>query len=584
MNLNMKRVVPPRYFIFSVLLLLVLVSLYVFSESQRLQHELLRETETKGMALAKAMETNMKNAILGNSLLEEQISQRLLDNAQLIDRLLASGPVDQTLLKEVAATNRLQKIELLDSKGRPFEPTFRGPAHGDKAEMMARMQQLHSEGGVPPHEPPLMFKWGRRWWMPKEDKQASAQVAERKFWEGSVFGVAIGARSFPGIIAIHANADYILNFRKEIDVQRQIEELGQQSDIRHIALLDHNLKIIAHTDRSRVNQQEDDAFVLQARSEGTSSGRIVPVSDDKGYYQVVKPIALNNGSLGVLEVGLSLQPMEAAWHRSVRSMVVFALAILAAGILGMATIFYNQQSHLDKIKTLEIEIGRQERLSELGNLAATVAHEIRNPLNSVSMGLQRLRSEFSPRQDQDQYSRFIGLMQSEVQRLNSIVEQFLSLARPVNLKHEEVRLGEMLTELSTFMAGDPIQSKVQLRIIAPADLPSIRADRNRLKQVLLNLVLNGMQAMPEGGTLTIEANADDHNLVVTVADSGTGIQPDDFPKIFDPYFTTKTTGSGLGLAIARRIVEAHGGKIVVESEPGRGSRFRVTLPRQRLES
>jgi signal transduction histidine kinase len=100
----------------------------------------------------------------------------------------------------------------------------------------------------------------------------------------------------------------------------------------------------------------------------------------------------------------------------------------------------------------------------------------------------------------------------------------------------------------------------------------------------LNLVLNGMQAMPEGGTLTIEASADDHSLFLNVADSGTGIPPDDFPKIFDAYFTTKATGSGLGLAIARRIVEAHGGKIVAESEPGRGSRFRITLPLRGLDS
>ena len=174
----------------------------------------------------------------------------------------------------------------------------------------------------------------------------------------------------------------------------------------------------------------------------------------------------------------------------------------------MATIFYNQHAHLRKIKSLEAEIGRQERLSELGNLAATVAHEIRNPLNSVSMGLQRVKGEFSPTQGQGQYSRFIELMQGEVQRLNSIVEQFLSLARPLDLKPEALRIGDMLTELLTLAGGDPRQSKVHFRVIAPADLPLIQADRNHLKQVLLNLVLNGIQAMPEGGTLTIESNGD----------------------------------------------------------------------------
>ncbi len=580
----MRRVILPRYFIFSVVLLLILVSLYVFSEAQRLQGELLRQTEAKGMALAEAMETNVKNAILGNSLLEDLISQRLLDNARLIDQLLRFPPVDQDFLKEIAAMNRLQKIELLDLKGEPWQPTLPPGMQRRMEEMMARMRRFSPEEPPPGHEGMMIFMWGRRWRLHQEEKPPLPQVAERKFWEGSVFGVAIGARSFPGIIAVHANADYILNFRKEIEVQRLIEELGRQSDIEHVALLDQKLKILAHTDPGRVSQEENDAFIVKVKSDGQPLSRVVQGRDGKRYYDFVKPIGLNQSTLGFLEIGLSLEPMETAWRRSLRSNIAFGLAILAVGILGMATIFYNQTYHLQKIKSLEAEIGRQERLSELGNLAATVAHEIRNPLNSISMGLQRLTAEFSPTQDQDQYSRFLELMQGEVRRLNSIVEQFLSLARPLDLKPEELRIEEILTELSTLVGGDPRQSKVQFRVVAPADLPPVRADRNYLKQLVLNLVLNGVQAMPDGGTITLEASAKDHSLHLTVADSGTGIAPDALPKIFEPYFTTKTKGSGLGLAIARRIVEAHGGQIAVDSEPGQGSRFQITLPLRGPES
>lgn len=584
----MKRVILPRYFIFSVLLLLILVSLYVFSEAQRLQRELLRQTEAKGMALAEAMETNVKNAILGNALLEDLIGQRLLDNGRLIDRLLLFQPLDQKLLKEIAAMNRLQKIELLDLKGRPLAPATPHPLERKIEEMMARVGRLSPEDLPPTTETVIVFMWGRRWHLPEEEGHPQAQpppqIAARQFWQGSVFGVAIGARSFPGIIAVHANANYILNFRREIEVQRLIEELGRQSDIDHVALLDQNLKIMAHTDATRVNQEGTDSWVLKVKSEGRPQSRIVEAGQGGGRYEFVKPIAVNNSALGFLEIGLSLKPMEAAWQRSLRSILAFGLAILAVGILGMATIFYNQHSHLQRIRSLEAEISRQERFSELGNLAATVAHEIRNPLNSVSMGLQRLKAEFSPTRDQDQYSHFLELMQEEVRRLNSIVEQFLSLARPLDLNPEELRLGEMLTELSTFVGGDPKQSKIRFRVVAPADLPPVRADRNAVKQLLLNLVLNGLQAMPEGGTLTLEADAKDHHLLLTVTDTGTGMAAEVLPKIFEPYFTTKAQGSGLGLAIARRIAEAHGGKIAVESAPGQGSRFQITLPRHGPES
>lgn len=582
--MSMRRVILPRHFIFSVLLLLALVAVYIFSEAQRLQQELLRQTEAKGIALVDSMETNLRSAILGNSLLEDLIGQRLLDNARLIDQLFASQPVDQTLLQRIAAMNRLQKIELLDLKGKPLEPVLPPPAQQRMEQMMARMRKFHSDDSLEERRTMMIFMWGRRWRLPQDQGLPPPKVAERKFWEGSVFGVAIGATSFPGIIAVHANADYILNFRKEIEVQKQIEELGRQTDIEHVALLDNNLKILAHTNPSLINQRQDDPFIVKIKSSGEPGRRMVERIDGTHHYDIVKAIRVNGSDLGFLEIGLSLQPMEAAWRRSLGSMVVFGLAILAVGILGMGAIFYNQQSHLEKIRFLEEEISRQERLSELGNLAATVAHEIRNPLNSVSMGLQRLKAEFSPTQDHDEYARFLNLMQGEVQRLNAIVEQFLSLARPLTLNPENISVEEFLEELTTFVAGDAASSKAQIELNISPGLPPLRADRNHLKQLLLNLILNGFQSMPQGGKLTLEAKTNKDGLSITVADQGPGIAPETLKRIFEPYFTTKPNGSGLGLSIARRIVEAHGGTLTVESEMGAGSRFQVFLPFKTTEA
>jgi signal transduction histidine kinase len=254
------------------------------------------------------------------------------------------------------------------------------------------------------------------------------------------------------------------------------------------------------------------------------------------------------------------------------------MAILAVGIFGMAAIFYNQNSHLREVKALEGEVARREHLSALGNLAASVAHEVRNPLNAISMGLQRLDSEFHPTQDEEDYSRFIGLMRGEVRRLNSIVEEFLSLARPLDLKPEPVRIDGLLGELALLAKAEAESSKVEIHVATSPGLPKVKADLNYLKQLLLNLILNGIQAMPDGGSLTLEAKAARGKLLLTVTDAGVGIPPEILPRIFEPYFTTKANGSGLGLAIARRIVEAHGGTIEVKSEVGRGSIFHISLP------
>jgi len=573
----MKRPSLVRYFIASVLLLLIVVSAYGLSESRRLQQELLRQAEAKGMALAEAMEASTKNAILGNSLLEEMVSQRLLDNARLIDQLLLLRPIDHALLQEISAMNRLQKVELLDREGLPWIFPAQPTMQQRMREMMAEMQNLQRDLPFARHQQMMIYRWGRNWSLPGEEKktalQPPPQITEQKFWEGSVFGVAISARSIPGIIAVHANADFILNFKKEIGVQRQIEELGNQPDIDHVALLDNNFSFVAHTDSALVGKQEKDEFILKARTNGRTLTQI-----KEGLYQLVKPINLNHSPLGFLKIGLSLEPMEVTWRKSLWSIILLGLAILAVGILGMAAIFYNQNSHLQEIKVLEAEVARREHLSALGNLAASIAHEIRNPLNSISMGLQRLKAEFHPTRDEDDYSRFIGLMRGEVQRLNSIVEEFLSLARPLNIKPEPVRIGELLGELALLARADAESSKVEIHVAASPNLPVVRADVNYLKQLLLNLILNGIQAMPNGGMLRLEAKASRENLILTVADVGEGISPENLPRIFEPYFTTKASGSGLGLAIARRIVEAHGGTIEVKSEPGQGSLFLISLP------
>jgi len=169
-------------------------------------------------------------------------------------------------------------------------------------------------------------------------------------------------------------------------------------------------------------------------------------------------------------------------------------------------------------------------------------------------------------------------MLGEVHRLNTIVEQFLSLARPLEIKLEAFLLQDLLHELARLVADESQQSKVQIRVVAPLTLPPLKADREYLRQTLLNLILNGLQAMPEGGTLTLEASTSKGNFVISVMDAGTGITAENQLRIFEPYFTTKATGTGLGLAITRRIIEAHGGTITAANVSGGGCRFEISLP------
>jgi len=423
----------------------------------------------------------------------------------------------------------------------------------------------------------MMYMWGRTWAAPPAEEEAPPAIRDRKFWKGTVLGVAVGARSFPGIIAVHADANSVLNFRREIGVQRQVEELGRQPGIESVALLDQDLTVLAHSTPDRVGERKADEGLQSALESGRVLARLVGRAGGGRVYEVVKPLALEGSRTGLLRIGLSTASMDRIWKSDRLTAAVTAAAVLGLGILGMSVIFYTQHRHLREVKTLEAEMERGERLATVGNMAAAVAHEIRNPLNAVSMGIQRLRVEFEPA-PREEYLRMVDLIQGEVRRLNVIVEEFLSLARPMPLKREPIIVAALLDEVLGLVESEARGAGIAVVREIPAGLPALHADRDRIKQVLLNLVLNAIQAMSSGGTLEIVAAATGGTLTVTVVDTGGGIAPDLLPKVFEPYVTTKAKGLGLGLAIARRIVEAHGGSIAAESEPGRRTCFRFALP------
>jgi signal transduction histidine kinase len=571
----------PRYFLVSVLLLTALVSVITVSAARRTRAELSSQLEARGTALADALEASSRNAIRSNALVEEMIGQRLLDNARLLDELLALRPPDPDWLRSMAATNRLIRVDLLDRDGRPYAwPAPPAP----RARMMGMMGTMgHPPGSPGPpegHGAMMRYFWGRRWRPEPPDPGVPSPIRDRRYWEGTVFGVAIGARSFPGIIAVHADAAFVLNFTTEIGLQRQIEELGRQPGIERVALLGPDLTVLAHSDPSRVGQREPDEPVAQLLERGGTLSRLTSAGGAGQALEITRPLMLDGARPGLLQIRLSTGSMEQVWRRDRLAAVVIGLAVLGLGALGLAAIFYTQQRHLARVTALEGEVARRQRLATLGNMAAGVSHEIRNPLNAISMGLQRLGAEFRPTGEREEYDRVLALVGGEVRRLNGLVEEFLAVARPPVLKPERLRVGDLVDETVALIEPEARRLGVRLERQVPDDLPTLTADRDRLKQVLLNLARNALEAMPGGGTLRLEAVASPRVLTLAVTDSGPGIPPEVRARLFEPYYTTKARGLGLGLAIARQIVEAHGGAIAVEPAEGGGSRFRVTLPRE----
>jgi len=228
----------------------------------------------------------------------------------------------------------------------------------------------------------------------------------------------------------------------------------------------------------------------------------------------------------------------------------------------------------------EARMRRSENLASMTTMAAGVAHEIKNPLAAMGIHLQLLKKAFVRKEclSMDDAQRYIDVLEEEITRLNSIVVDFLFAVRPLDTR---LRLGSIcktLSDVTSFVEPELTENRVTLTCNVSTSLPKLEFDENLIKQVLLNLIKNAMNAMEQGGRLTLHARPDGNQVLISIQDTGIGMNDETLQKIFEPYFTSKATGTGLGLTVVYKIMKEHRGDITVKSKPGEGSTFTLSFP------
>lgn len=232
---------------------------------------------------------------------------------------------------------------------------------------------------------------------------------------------------------------------------------------------------------------------------------------------------------------------------------------------------------ITEIRRLQQIEQRHDRLKELGEMAAMVAHEIRNPLGGIKGFASLLARDLK---DQPDLLKMAKSIVEGTDTLNRLVTTILNYARPVKLRTEKVDLNKMLLSLKEHVEADSgIDKRVKIVVNAMGPSFEVRADADLLKSAVLNLVVNAIQAMSEGGTVTLETQQEAEFAIIKVADTGCGISPENIPKLYSPFFTTRANGNGFGLAEVLKIVQAHGGKIDVASQLGKGTCFTIKIPK-----
>jgi len=488
-------------------------------------------------------------------------AERLLNNARYIEYMTRTKIPSREELAAFALENDLHMISILDHKG---DFIVRSHEHGLRPSSPSE------------HRPEVEAV------LSGADDSRIIGFMEDGYYSGQRYGVVVRGEKV-GAVVVNADSENMLDFRKTVGMGTMLKKIGMKENIRYIVLQD-TLGIVSAsegvTSMSRIN---DDPFLMNVKP-GILSWRTV-IADDYNVMEIVTPLIVDDYRLGLIRLGLDTKTFREISSRA--KLYFFSLFVIAAASAAFLFMYIVQRQNysllniehdhiLDEVRLMEEETRRSERLTSMGRLAAGMSHEIRNPLNSISMLVQLLNTDFEVRENRDRFSRFLTSIREEIARISGIVENFLKYARPLELSRRVVSVRDVAADVLAIVGEKAKKEKIDIGIDIPHDM-TCWCDADQMKQVILNLVLNAMDAVGEDGTIDISGEDTGKAVLLSISDSGGGIPENIMSGIFDPYFTTKENGTGLGLSEVHRIVTLHGGTIQAKNS-GTGAVFTITIP------
>lgn len=535
---------------------------------------------------------------------EAQVAARLLDNARFFAELDRRRQLDQKTLAELTDRNRLFRVTVIGAdgsrelaSGRAGPGPGRGLGLGPGGGQGPGARAGPGPGGGPGRGPGEGFGLGIGPVIEqalKSDGQEGVVGLHTTRWGTSARLSAWVKRSRGGLIVLNVDATEVANLQRQASLDGLVADIvASAADVAYVALEGGGVRIA----RGDVPAGLAASNAPAAREDVGDTGSSPPVAErelsvnGRPVLEFSGPVELEGRDIGLLRLGLRLDGLARAQHRMLWRVSLSLAAALALAMLALGTIWLRHQLSVvsEKHARAEAALRRRDRLAAMGELASTVAHEVRNPLNAIAMSAQRLHREFlggtlAPSgTDRDEVSQLLGVIESETGRIDHIVQQFLEFARPPKLAPRRSALGaevSSVVEAARSLAGS---RGVSLDVDATGAGEAF-VDPGQLKQALDNLIRNAIDATPAGGAVHLAARSGARGHVIEVVDTGRGIAPEDLSRIFDLYFTTKPDGTGVGLAVTQQIVSAHGGTIEVDSTPGAGTRMTIRIPSSPEES
>lgn len=398
--------------------------------------------------------------------------------------------------------------------------------------------------------------------------------------------VALKRKDGSGTVVIALDPEGLRFWGIKVSVEKAISELGEGSGqgLYYFMVIDQKGKLIGTSGRMPELWHPEELRVSEVIGgiRGIDSRKVVYLG--RPIFDVIVPLYLNGQIAGIVRMGLDREDTEKILEDNKKNIFANMGIITLIAFVSLWFLYHTQNRHLESIVAMERQLEKAERLSALGQLAAGLAHEIRNPLNAISMATQRLKREFVVEDDlkNREVQELLFVIRDEIRRLNGIVEEFLSFSRSRRLEFREFPLTELLQKIVNLMSEEAEVKGIVLKTHWDDDGFSIPMDVDKLQQAFLNFIKNSIESISDGGEVSLEVVRERKGWVtVRIADTGCGMSPEEMERIFSPEYTTKDKGFGLGLCLAHEIVRGHGGEIRVTSEKGKGSLFEIYLPEEK---
>jgi len=396
--------------------------------------------------------------------------------------------------------------------------------------------------------------------------------------------IALRRKDGSGTVIIALDREGQRYWGVKVSVEKALERLGQGQGLVYITVTDQRDMLLGSAGQTPEKWEKGNALAAEilAGTKKFESRKIV--YNDKKLLDIAAPIYLFGKVAGVARLGLDREGTDEIIEENKRNIILFMSSIILITLLSMWTLYHNQNRHLAGIIEMERQLEKAERLSALGHLAAGVAHEIRNPLNAISMASQRLKREFMPADEEKirEFQTLAGVIRDEIRRLDGIIEEFLTFSKSRRLELREYPVSELLQKIVNLIREEAASKGITVETRYSGTPAIIPMDVDKLEQAIINFVKNAMESISGEGSVTISVDSGGKDRVsMKISDNGCGMSSEEIERIFNPEYTTKEKGLGLGLPLAHEIIRGHGGEIRVFSQQGSGATFEILLPRER---